>query len=80
MDKPTGNSKVVAFPPLRDYYTLFSSKGTKLSNKKMEKKKKRKWKSKRFNIFGDVWTIVFCDKTISHENKEDKEGHWVWGL
>ena len=46
----------------------------------MEKKKKRKWKSKKFNIFGDVWTIVFCDKTISHENKEDKEGHWVWGL
>ena len=41
MDKPAGNSKVVAFPPLRDYYTLFSSKGTKLSNKNGEEEKEK---------------------------------------
>lgn len=48
----------------------------------MEKKKKkeRKWKSKKFNIFGDEWHIVFGEKTICHTGPEDKEGHWVYGI
>lgn len=47
---------------------------------KKREKKKKKWKKKKFNIFGDVWTIVFADKTICHNGPDDKEGHWVFGL
>lgn len=46
----------------------------------MEKKKKGKkeWKSKKFNIFGDMWTIVFCEKVLGKSQENEKE-HWIWG-
>ena len=47
---------------------------------KKREKKKKEWKRKKFNIFGDVWTIVFGEKTICHTGPEDKDGHWVFGL
>ena len=42
-------------------------------------KKKRKWKNKKFNIFGDVWTIVFCDKVTEYRGPDD-ENHYMFGL
>ena len=45
----------------------------------MEKKKERKWKNKKFNIFGDKWTIMFGDK-VMESTASNPEEHWVWGL
>ncbi len=44
----------------------------------MEKKKERKWKSKKFNIFGDIWTIVFCGIVFA-STRDNEEEHWIWG-
>lgn len=38
----------------------------------------KKWKNKKFNIFGDKWTIVFVDKVLDYKGPEDPE-HWLFG-
>lgn len=38
----------------------------------------KKCKSKKFNIFGDIWTIKFVDKVIVDKGPEDPE-HWLFG-
>ena len=39
----------------------------------------KKWKSKKFNIFGDIWTIMFIDKVTEDRGPEDPE-HWLFGM
>jgi hypothetical protein len=67
---------VVAFPPLRDYYILLLT--TNKKNKERIREEMKKWKSKKFNIFGDKWTIVFVDKVLDNRGPEDPE-HWLFG-
>lgn len=39
----------------------------------------KKWKSKKFNIFGDIWNIVFADAVTEDRGPEDPE-HWLFGM
>lgn len=38
----------------------------------------KKWKSKKFNIFGDIWTIVFADEVTEDRGPKDPK-HWLFG-
>ena len=45
----------------------------------MEKKKEKKWKNKKFNIFGDVWRIVFIDQVMDTVGPNGEKG-WLFGI
>ena len=38
----------------------------------------KKWKTKKFNIFGDIWTIKFIDQVLEDRGTEDPN-HWLFG-
>ena len=44
-----------------------------------EKKEEKKWRNRKFNIFGDIWTVHFKEQVFNSE-KPDEEPQWVYGV